>query len=981
MTHRILVPTSIDGTLTISQIQNATTDTDKFLVSDGGEIKFRTGAELVSDLGLGGGFVPYIGATTDVNLGTYGLTSDYLRLNLTPDAVPTGEAVISWNQTERCLDIQEGGTSLQSGQEQRFPLVKAAVAIRNGMAAYASDQVGGSENVIVSPFESSASGPEELYLLGVATQPFAINQIGFVTTFGKVREVDGSSYTATSTGIKDPNDTNTWAFGTVLYCSPNATYPGCLTSVKPISPNKIMPIAMVIKAPVQTNITIMVRAEHGFHLGELHDVRESVPVNRDILSYDSVDAVWKYQSPTTLGIVSGTGLNGRLAFWTGTDTQSSDTNLFWNNSTKALGVGTNQTSHRLTVAGNILAKDQIQILLDTSNSLIAQIRVYNNSFSVKPLALLPDGGANLVVGALTDNGFDKLQVNGSAYFASSITASSIIKSGGTSSQFLKADGSVDSTSYTPSTGGSGYIQNQNSYAQPANMWISGTGQFGNSIGLWKSGGSQIISVNNDNSAYESLSLFAGAYNFNVGSATFSSTVSASNGTLIGGTLTSGYIPKATGTNSLGDSNLSDNGTSVNSLKTVLIANLSGTLPSYNATYGLRINGRDGDINGIRVGKGNNSNATNTALGYQTLNSISSAIESTAVGYNVLRLTTSGGYNTGIGSQSLELTTTGVLNVGVGSLALQNNTTGTDNVGIGHGVLRLNTTGSYNIALGTNAGRYIANKITANINGFNSVFLGYRTSPLADNQTNQVVIGYDAIGLGSNSTVIGNSSTVQTKLEGQLLLGGAVYDGNSALRVNTYTVLKSGSTDNFTATPTREVASYQGAISGVVTSTKDNVIYGNTVVKSLDVRSSNGVSNAFPLQISGTGNIGNGRGIGIQFNRCYSSTNYLSSPYGRIGFSPNYLDGNKNVFFMQSYDTTTETWSDNGFYVGHSDGKIYSNGLKSSTSVQVANDTATASASNVGAIRYRSDANNSYMDMVMQTGATTYAWVNVVQNTW
>ena len=40
------------GPVTISTIANATTDTDKFLVSDSGVIKYRTGAELLSDLGL-----------------------------------------------------------------------------------------------------------------------------------------------------------------------------------------------------------------------------------------------------------------------------------------------------------------------------------------------------------------------------------------------------------------------------------------------------------------------------------------------------------------------------------------------------------------------------------------------------------------------------------------------------------------------------------------------------------------------------------------------------------------------------------------------------------------------------------------------------------------------------------------------------------------------------------------------------------------
>jgi hypothetical protein len=41
----------------------------------------------------------------------------------------------------------------------------------------------------------------------------------------------------------------------------------------------------------------------------------------------------------------------------------------------------------------------------------------------------------------------------SASFGSSVTATSFVKTGGTSAQFLKADGSVDSTSYLPLTGG------------------------------------------------------------------------------------------------------------------------------------------------------------------------------------------------------------------------------------------------------------------------------------------------------------------------------------------------------------------------------------------------------------------------------------------------------------------------------------------------------------------------------------------------
>ncbi len=39
------------------------------------------------------------------------------------------------------------------------------------------------------------------------------------------------------------------------------------------------------------------------------------------------------------------------------------------------------------------------------------------------------------------------------------------------------------------------------------------------------------------------------------------------------------------------------------------------------------------------------------------------------------------------------------------------------------------------------------------------------------------------------------------------------------------------------------------------------------------------------------------------------------------------------------------------------------------------------AANAGAIRYREDGNNSYVDMIMKVSAFNYAWVNIVENNW
>jgi len=77
----------------------------------------------------------------------------------------------------------------------------------------------------------------------------------------------------------------------------------------------------------------------------------------------------------------------------------------------------------------------------------------------------------------------------------------------------------------------------------------------------------------------------------------------------------------------------------------------------------------------------------------------------------------------------------------------------------------------------------------------------------------------------------------------------------------------------------------------------------------------------------------------------------------------------------------------GFSTGNTKMTIDSSGVTvtgtiiSSSSIKAGNDSSTASASNVGSLRYKSDSNNSYCEMCMQTGASTYAWVVIKTNTW
>jgi hypothetical protein len=123
----------------------------------------------------------------------------------------------------------------------------------------------------------------------------------------------------------------------------------------------------------------------------------------------------------------------------------------------------------------------------------------------------------------------------------------------------------------------------------------------------------------------------------------------------------------------------------------------------------------------------------------------------------------------VGQGALGNNTTGSDNTANGVSALFGNTTGSRNTAIGVSALRNNATGSDNIAIGFFAGRFIADGVTPNTITTNSIFLGGDARPNANNQTNQIVIGHNAIGAGSNTVTLGNTSIVDTVLRGRVNL--------------------------------------------------------------------------------------------------------------------------------------------------------------------------------------------------------------------
>lgn len=84
------------------------------------------------------------------------------------------------------------------------------------------------------------------------------------------------------------------------------------------------------------------------------------------------------------------------------------------------------------------------------SGMLFKVKNVNNQTAdpdITAMLIMPSG--NILINQTTDSGY-KVDVNGAGRFVSDLTANSFIKSGGTSSQFLKADGSVDSSTYLTS---------------------------------------------------------------------------------------------------------------------------------------------------------------------------------------------------------------------------------------------------------------------------------------------------------------------------------------------------------------------------------------------------------------------------------------------------------------------------------------------------------------------------------------------------
>ena len=240
-----------------------------------------------------GGYVPYIGATQNVNLGEFGLTADQLTL----DVSPTGTAVVGttrWNNTIGSSEttLKGGSVILKNGVDLVARVVnKVTPNTTLTKAGYAAVRVSGAQGQrLAVAYAQADSDANSADTIGLVTETIATNQEGFIITVGHLEDIN-------TTGSLQGE---TWADGDVLYLSP--TIPGGLTNVKPNGSTGHIVVMGYVEYAHANHGKIYVKIMNGWELDELHNVYINNPLNNQGLFYETATQLWKNKSiDTALG--------------------------------------------------------------------------------------------------------------------------------------------------------------------------------------------------------------------------------------------------------------------------------------------------------------------------------------------------------------------------------------------------------------------------------------------------------------------------------------------------------------------------------------------------------------------------------------------------------------------------------------------------------------------------------------------------------
>ena len=231
------------------------------------------------------GFVPYTGATADLDMGTHNVTADHISLNVSPSGAGFNVGSTQWNNTIGSSEtlLKGGSVTIKNGVDLVARIVNKVVpnttlTKANYQAVRVSGAQGGRLAVSLAQANNDNNSADTI---GIVTETIATNQEGFILTVGQLENIN-------TTGSLQGE---TWVDGDVLYLSP--TTAGRLTNIKPTAPGHIVVIGYVEYAHAN-NGKIYVKIMNGWELDELHNVSISDSIaGGNQLEYDSSTSLWK----------------------------------------------------------------------------------------------------------------------------------------------------------------------------------------------------------------------------------------------------------------------------------------------------------------------------------------------------------------------------------------------------------------------------------------------------------------------------------------------------------------------------------------------------------------------------------------------------------------------------------------------------------------------------------------------------------------
>jgi trimeric autotransporter adhesin len=201
----------------------------------------------------------------------------------TPGTLPTAAGSMFWDSGDGTPSvILNANTSLQLGQESVALVYNGTGStIAKGSVVAVNGAQGQRPSVALADADSEAlSAPT----IGIAAEAIANGAEGFVATFGFVRGIDTSAFTA----------------GAPVYLSQTA---GAFTATRPSAPAHTVALGWVIKVNASSG-EVFVNINNGWELDELHNVLITSPTSGNTLIYDATAGVWK-----NANISAGTGIS------------------------------------------------------------------------------------------------------------------------------------------------------------------------------------------------------------------------------------------------------------------------------------------------------------------------------------------------------------------------------------------------------------------------------------------------------------------------------------------------------------------------------------------------------------------------------------------------------------------------------------------------------------------------------------------------